>query len=402
MTDLLATPAEPVRRDWRIFFLCFAVAMIDGFDTLLISFIAPTLSGDWNLSDGQLGRLFTAGLIGAAGGAFGSGLMADRFGRKPVLVGCVVLFSLASLACALAQSPATLLALRVIGGLGLGGAIPAIAAMTAETTPAARRSAAVTQMFIGFPAGAVLGGTISAWLVDAEGWRAAFVLGGVLPALLVPVLMRLREPASWTARHAVPERAGGLRDGLAAASLLLWTTAFCVLLLGYFLVSWTPMMLARTGLADSHAALGAVVLNLGGVAGAIVISQAFRRFGAFTPVALALGLGAGLVVLLGRLLHVPALGFGLIFLTGAMVIGAQLNLPTMAAALYPVASRATGVGSTMAVGRIGSIIGPAAGGLLLGLEMERSSLFLIVALPAIAGGLALLMLARFKPRATPA
>lgn len=381
------------------FALCFLVAMIDGFDTLIMSFIAPALATDWSLSDGALGSIFSAGLIGAAGGAFLSGMAADRIGRRPTLLLCVALFTLTAFASAWAQNPAVLIALRVLGGLGLGGAIPAITAMTAETASPEKRSAAVTRMFIGFPAGAVAGGALSAWLVEAYGWRSAFILGGAAPLVLLPFLWAMvKEPEAWAHGHQAPAETGGVFGaGRAPASACLLAAAFLILLLGYFLVSWIPMTLARAGMADGAAALGAVTLNVGGIAGAFLITAAFRRFGPFAPIGVALIAGAALVAILGQVMGMASAAYAMIFLTGAMVIGAQLNLPTMASELFPLTLRATGVGATMAVGRLGSIIGPILGGLLLAQGLAGPQLFLALSIPALLGGVAILLLSRVRP-----
>jgi len=393
--------APDIRKDVgrSTFALCFAVAMIDGFDTLIMSFIAPALATAWRLDDASLGPLFAAGLVGAAIGALASGLLADRIGRRPTLLLCVLVFGVTTLACAAARSVEVLVALRLLGGLGLGGAIPAITALTAEQARPDRRAASVTLMFIGFPVGAVVGGALSAGLVGMAGWPSAFVVGGAAPLVLLPLLWsKIQEPKAWTAVHAgaASPSQGVFDQGRGASGLFLLLAAFLILLLGYFLISWTPMMLSRAGLADGAAALGAVVLNLGGIAGAFLMSRVFVRFGTFRTVAVALGLGALLVAALGRFLHLPVAGFVLIFLTGAMVIGAQLNLPAMAAELFPVRLRGSGVGATMAAGRLGSILGPIAGAALLGIGFERHALFAVVAGAAVIGGAALLAVLRFR------
>lgn len=172
----------------RVLAICFAVAVVDGFDTLVISFIGPAILETWGLSPPQLGRIFGAGLVGAALGGMTAGVVADRLGRKRTLLICILLFAVLTFACAFARTPTELALLRLAGGLGLGGAIPNIVALTAEHASAQRRSASVTLMFIGFPLGAVLGGALTALIIGSHGWRTVFMLGGVLPLLLLPAV----------------------------------------------------------------------------------------------------------------------------------------------------------------------------------------------------------------------
>src|SRR5687768_5111711 len=172
----------------RVFAICFAIAMIDGFDTLVISFIGPAIMDAWQLAPAELGRIFGSGLIGAALGGMTAGVLADRLGRKRTLLISIALFGVLTLACAFARTPTELALLRLAGGLGLGGAIPNIVALTAEHASSQRRSASVTLMFIGFPLGAVVGGALTAAVIGSYGWRAVFVIGGVLPLLLLPAV----------------------------------------------------------------------------------------------------------------------------------------------------------------------------------------------------------------------
>jgi AAHS family 4-hydroxybenzoate transporter-like MFS transporter len=386
----------------RLFWICFAVAAVDGFDTLVVSFIAADFAGEWRLDAGRVGRIFAAGLLGAMVGGIGAGRLADRFGRRPVLVASVVLFAILTLGCALAPGPDALLWLRFAAGLGLGGAIPTITALTAEHMPAERRASLVSRMFLGFPLGAVGGGIICSVLVPALGWRAAFWLGGVLAVALLPLVMRgvaeSRAPAGGPSRGFVASLAAPLAQGRAPAAFLLWLAAFMILLVSYFLINWTPTILSLSGMDAGDAIWGGVLLNLGGVAGALALSLVIDRLGPYRTVGLALALGALFAVLLGRSLGTMALLVPLVIMTGMGVIGGQLNLPAMAAALFPADVRAAGVGWTMGIGRAGSIVGPLAGGWLIDAELGWDVLFLLVAVPTVLAAIALWLASSIAPK----
>ena len=375
----------------RVLAICFAIAMIDGFDTLVVSFIGPAILETWGLSPPELGRIFGAGLVGAALGGMTAGVVADRLGRKRTLLICIGLFAVLTLACAFARTPTELALLRLAGGLGLGGAIPNIVALTAEHASPQRRSALVTLMFIGFPLGAVLGGAVTALIIGSHGWRTVFMLGGVLPLLLLPAV-RWGVPETLVAARHNTQRAGAsivaqFGDGRAPAVVLLWLGVFSIMLLSYFLINWTPTILSLSGIPEQRAIMGAVVLNFGGIIGAALLTTIIDKVGAFRAVALTLIPGTLLVLVMGAASSVPLPLMGLVFLTGACVLGAQLTIPALAARLFPMHVRGTGIGWTMGMGRIGSIIGPTVGGVLVATTPDYGSLFQIAAIPCAIAAL---------------
>jgi AAHS family 4-hydroxybenzoate transporter-like MFS transporter len=381
--------------------ICFAAAMVDGFDTLVVAFIAPALAQTWSLASTQVGAIFGAGLLGAALGGFSIGPAADRYGRKTMLLACIVLFAVFTLACVRADGFRELAVYRFIGGLGLGGAIPNITALTAEHAPEQRRTSLVTTMFVGFPLGAVLGGAVTAFLLTKYDWRAAFWLGGLLPLLLLPaVWLGVPESLRRTdhAAHGGASLSRQWQDGRGVASLLLWLAVFSVMLVSYFLINWTPTVLVDAGFSESRAAMGSVLLNLGGVVGALVIARLVDRRGPFRPVAIALFIGAGCIVGLGRHPGGQWATLALAFVTGAFMLGGQLNIPAMAARLYPPHVRGAGVGWTMGMGRLGSIAGPTIGGALLSAEPPLAFLFLVAAAPAALAGVVIAAVERVRPK----
>ncbi|WP_087723167.1 MFS transporter [Pandoraea sp. PE-S2T-3] len=389
--------ALPVRRIVAITLVCFAVSMIDGFDTLMLSFVAPLLSKSLNIDPASLGRVFGAGFIGTVVGSLIAGPLADRFGRRPTLVAALIMTGVFTLACAWATSATELSILRLLGGLGMGGAIPPVTAITAESAPVRRRSALVILMFIGFPLGAVVGGAISAVLMMRFGWPFVFQMGGAFALLVIlPVLWVLPATAPAGAHKgerpgAVLQRRGMLprvfADGRGVAASALWVGVLATMILSGFLVSFMPTLLHLNGVAPDRAAMGAVTLNIGAIVGALLLSTVVTRAGPFVPVACSFIGGAVLTVVLGNLIGVGHATFGMLFAVGACLVGGQLTFPAIASRLFPTDVRAAGVGATMAIGRLGSIIGPTVGGWLIARQMPLPQLFVFAACLAVIGAL---------------
>src|SRR6266702_4232180 len=254
----------------RLLLTCAAVLFLDGFDTQAIGYVAPALAKEWGLSKGSLGPVFSAGLFGLMIGALVFGPLADRIGRRKIIICSTLAFGIGTLATSVIDDVDSLLAIRFLTGLGLGGAMPNAVAMTSEFSPRRRRATMVMIMFCGFSIGAALGGFLAAALIPQFGWRSVFVVGGVAPLLLVPVLaLRLPESVRFIGPRAVfapatqfvvhePELAGIpvlhlFRDGRTLVTLLLWVVFFMSLLDLYFLSNWLPTVLNDLGATVSEA-----------------------------------------------------------------------------------------------------------------------------------------------------
>ena len=409
--------------------LCFLVVAIDGFDTAAIGFIAPALRAQWGVTPAQLAPLFGAGLFGLMAGAFIFGPLADRWGRKPVLVATTAFFGLATLASAFSASVETLTALRFVTGLGLGGAMPAAITLTSEFCPGRQRSSLVTLMFCGFTIGSAAAGLAASHIVGTFGWQGLLVLGGALPLLLVPALAALlpesprylalrRAPAGRIAavlRRIVPGtdfsavgfvgpgRTKGLpiaqlfQGGLGAGTLLIWTTFFMSLLVFYLLSSWLPLLITTAGFSLANASLMAATLATGGTVGAILIGRLMDRLEPHRVLACAYLLAGAFVMLLGSATAMPWLLVSAIFGAGFGVAGAQVGVNALAAAYYPTAARATGVSWANAVGRIGSVLGSMVGSFLLSLGWDLSTVFTVAAVPAFLAAAAMLAKGMARP-----
>jgi MFS transporter, AAHS family, 4-hydroxybenzoate transporter len=375
--------------------VCFAVSMIDGFDTLMLSFVAPLISHALHIDHATLGVVFGAGFIGTVVGSIAVGPAADRVGRKPMLIAALLLTGLLTLACAFATSAPQLALLRIIGGLGMGGAIPPVAAITAECASSKQRSSFVILMFIGFPLGAVVGGAISSALMAHFGWQIVFLMGGAFAlAVLVPVTWLIpgqEVKSAYRSRGRHASLGAILSDGRAAPAFALWCGVLASMIVSGFLVSFIPTILNLNGVPPARAALGAVVLNVGAIVEALVLSWVVRRREPFRPVAGSFIGGALLTGALGLLVGVGDALFGMLFFVGAFLVGGQLTFPAIASRLFPATVRASGVGWTMAIGRVGSIIGPVLGGSMLAHQVSFDRLFVLAGLLALfaAGGVAL-------------
>lgn len=414
----------------RLLALCFLVVAIDGFDTASIGFIAPALRGEWHLSAAALAPLFGAGLFGLMAGALLLGPLADRHGRKPILILSVAFFGLTSLLSSFATDMTTLLVLRLLTGLGLGGAMPTTITLTSEYCPQARRASLVTLMFCGFTIGSALGGLVAAQLLATVGWRGILLIGGVLPLLLVPALLfLLPESLRWLVLRgrdggAIAARiAGGagavppltvsdaklpgspvsqlFRPGLIGGTLLLWTTFFMSLLIIYLLSSWLPTILNAAGHSLSQASFISSAFQIGGTAGAILLGRWMDRFRPHRVLAVAYGAAALCIAAVGVATdNVPLLVLA-VFGVGFGVSGSQVGANALAAAFYPTTSRATGVSWASAIGRSGSVLGSMVGGALLAAELSNQTIFLLLAVPALLAAAALLAMGRLRGRAGP-
>ena len=410
--------------------LCFLIVAVDGFDTASIGFIAPAIRADWHLTNADLAPLFGAGLVGLMAGAFIFGPLADRFGRKNILVVSILFFGLASLASARSEVLWELAALRFLTGLGLGGAMPNAITLTSEFCPQRRVSFMVTTMFCGFTVGMSLGGLASAWLVEAYGWRSVLLVGGVLPiALAACVALSLPESVRYlvttganaarirailhriapkaelqNATFAVSDRKGThsplahlFRPEFLRHTLLFWLTFFMSLLVLYLLASWLPTVLRGAGLSLSTAALITAMLQGGGTAGAIILGLLMDRLNPYFVLATSYSLACVFIAAIGSLSADPLAAGAAVFCAGFCLSGAQVGVNALIAKFYPTDCRATGVGWANGVGRIGSVVGSVGGASMLAMGWGMPVLFAVIGLPALIAGIAMLWLGFRRP-----
>jgi AAHS family 4-hydroxybenzoate transporter-like MFS transporter len=412
--------------------LCGLVAVLDGFDTQSIGFLAPAIAETLGVPLKSFGPVFVAGLLGLMCGALALGPVADRWGRKWTIVFSTALFGVFSLLTAHATSFNELLLFRFLTGIGLGGAMPNVVALTAEYAPKRLRTVFVSMLFTGMPLGAVLGGLVAAAMLPAWGWQAVFYVGGILPLAATLVLaVKLPESVPFLiARGTDPRRiaaimarvapgfAGGpgvrfipgtaapkgmpvrhlFTEGRALGTILLWVPYFMNLLIIYFVISWLPAVLRQAEMPISTGVTAITLFSLGGIAGSLLQGRAMDAFGAHTVL---FGEFCLTVLLVGSLALLPAshlLLMAVALVLGIAVQGAQAGLNALVAEFYPTAIRSTGVGWALGIGRVGSIVGPVLGGVMLSFEWGLQQIFLAGTIPALCAAVAVLAGLRIRRR----
>jgi AAHS family 4-hydroxybenzoate transporter-like MFS transporter len=402
---------------------------MDGFDTQAIGYVAPAIVQSWKISKVALGPVFSAGLIGALLGALTFSPLADRFGRKPILILCSVLFGCGALATAGAESLTALLILRLITGLGMGGAMPIAIAQTSEFMPARARTLAVTLTYCGFSLGAALGGMAADQLIERFSWQAVFVAGGIpILVLALAMIFWLPESISFLLSHNTTRKRGEaalirlgvdpnnippavhrqtrlsptaavrqlFAEGRTAQTLAIWIIVFMNLMELYFFTSWLPTVIHAAGLTIGTAALVTALFQAGGTVGALIISKLLNNFRKFRVLG-CIYIGAAVFVsAVGYLLASGAALTALITiqiavtLAGACIVGGQIGTIAATSTLYPTSIRSSAVGWALGIGRLGSVIGPFVGSALISAELGNFELFLIGAVPvSIAAAVAL-------------
>ncbi len=402
--------------------LCAFVAMMDGLDLQSIGLAAPAMGGELHIAPQAFGPVFSAALAGLALGAFLFGPVADRAGRKRVLVGATFCFGFFTLATAYAGSLPELLACRFLAGVGLGGAMPSFISLASEYVPKARRAAVVSLLWAGFPLGGVVGGLLGSRIIPAYGWQSIFVVGGVLPILSSMLLaIALPESVSFlvatgkseyrigrTLRRIFPDvsTAGEIRfefvkeigpratlpqlfrSGRAAVTLLLWASFFFAFMILVTNSSWSPILLRRVGIAAEQSALALALFNFGSLFGSAAAGMLLNRFGTLRVLPPTLTLGALAYATVGW--SAPSLDAVMIAqgLFGLLLGCASSGLIALSAIYYPVAIRSTGVGWATGIGRLGSVAGPLAVGQMVGAQWDVPTIFLAVGGSVLIGAAA--------------
>ncbi|MER6287682.1 MFS transporter [Streptomyces sviceus] len=373
--------------------LCWLAVLFDGLDMFIYGSVLPHLleTRTFGLTADQAGDLGSYATFGMLVGALAAGTIADRIGRKRLMVACVTLFSLASGLCAVSESVAVFGLGRTLAGVGLGGLLPTAISMVSDYAPRGRSALVIGLLMTAHHAGGILSAYVAKWLIDPVGWRAAFWVC-VLPLLFAPVLVKLlpeslsflvakgrgEEARALAERHGVEvpvARTGGAADrwtNLAnlfrgnewIQTLLYWVASFGGLLLVYGVATWLPTLMRAEGYELGSALSFVVVFNLGGIVGMLVAGRAADRFGAPRISALWFGLTAAGVFLLSVHMSMTVTMI-VVFLTGVFLNSAQTMIYATVSIRSDADNRATAVGWTSGMGRFGAVFGPWLGGQLL-------------------------------------
>ena len=429
------------RFQWVAVAVCIMLIMLDGFDVLVMAFTAAPISAEWKLSGAELGFLFSAGLFGMAAGSLFLAPWADRFGRQPVILLCLLVITGGMLASAWAQSAAQLGTLRAITGVGIGGMLASVSVITAEYSSNKWRSTAIALQATGYPIGATIGGIIAAVLLAHYGWRSVFIFGGLATAAMIPVVLwRLPESVDFLIakrptnalrrlnallQHMQRSELSQLPDlpvrepgaahagsfsrlftgGMLGSTLLIWGSFFLLMFSFYFALSWTPKLLVSAGLSAQQGITGGVLLNVGGIVGGSVFGLLAARLNLGRLTASCMLLTVLALVAFGYFTSSLTLAFVSAFAIGGFIFGSMAGLYSFAPIVYPAAIRTTGMGWSIGIGRIGAILSPLTAGVLLDRGWSPPHLYYAFALPLLVATVTVLALrrntaaARQRPRA---
>lgn len=403
------------------FVLCGLVATFDGFDTQSMGFIAPAIADSLNIDLNSFGPIFASGLVGVMFGSLLTGPIADRFGRKWPLIASAMLFAAFSALTAQAHTFDVLLVCRFLTGLGLGGAMPNVVAISSEFAPKRIESTVVAGLFCGMPLGALLAGMVASVLIPIWGWRAIFYVGGLIPFCISLLLIaKLPESVQFLAvSRAAPEKIAAIlrrigcdrryadtwatreevrngiavkylfTEGRAVHTILLWIPYFMNLLILYFIMSWLPAILRESGMPFSAGVLTISLFSLGGLVGSAAQGVVMDRYGTFAILLIEFLATTVFIVMIAFMPLSYAVIVPISFVMGWCVQAAQSGLNVLAAEFYPTSIHSTGIGWALGVGRIGSIAGPLLGGVMLTLHWNAHQIFLAGMLPALCCVMAL-------------
>lgn len=436
--DLKATVDNgPMSRfQWLAIGICIVLNMIDGFDVLVMAFTAASVSAEWSLTGAQIGLLLSAGLFGMAAGSLFIAPWADRFGRRPLILFCLVVSGVGMLLSSMSQTPLQLALLRGLTGLGIGGILASSNVIASEYASKRWRGLAVSLQSTGYALGATLGGLLAVWLLTHWGWRSVFLFGGVVTLLVVPLVLlwlpesldfllasrpnnalqrinrlarRLGQPALAQMPAPVVKQAGAptglgrlLSPSMRRTTLLIWLLFFLVMFGFYFIMSWTPKLLVAAGLSAQQGITGGVLLSVGGIFGAALIGGLASRWPLARVLSVFMLITAGLLVLFVGSGSSIAAALGLGLLIGLFSNGCVAGLYALSPVVYDASVRATGVGWGIGIGRIGAILSPIVAGFLLDGGWQPLHLYGVFASVFVVAAGCLLLLKPTSPEAQPA
>lgn len=407
--------------------LCGLTALLDGFDLLAIGVAAPAMAESLRIPPALLGSLFSAALLGLMLGAFALGPVADRIGRRSLLIGATAMFGVFTLSTACAANLQQVIMFRFLAGVGLGGAMPAFISLAAEYTPRSRRRQVIALLWAGFPLGGVVVGMLASWLVPTAGWRVLFFIGGAVPLGLALVLLcllpesiaflgsrgaagpRIRsllsrivpdvtiEPEARISCPAEPLRSGPralFQHGRGRVTVLLWGSYFATFLMLITTTAWAPTLLEQRGLTRAAAAEAVALFAAGSVIGTPLAGVLLARLGTRRLLPIALLSAAATIGALGIVGASATPVLAMMMCAGFCLGIASSGLITLAPLLYPTTIRSTAVGWAMGWGRAGSFAGPLIVGMFVASGWPVAGSFAALGIPGLIGVVLTACLAR--------
>jgi MFS transporter, AAHS family, 4-hydroxybenzoate transporter len=395
----------------RVAVLCALVQMCDGYDLNSVAWAVPSLIHEWHLPPSTFAMAFLWSSIGIMVGALSAGPIGDRFGRRPLLLGSLTLFGIASLLSAVVGTLSVLSLLRFFTGVGIGGGFSGAAALSGDYAPHRLRATMIMATFTGAPIGGFLGGQIVALLLAQWGWRMIFVLGGIFPLAPVPVLVLwLPESPRFlaTKKKLSPRTATLLQrldivsaqsdaigiawenpismlfgQGYALQTVLLWIIFFCSLLNLFLFAYWMPTVLNLIGVSPAQAVSMASLRELGAIFAVLYLGLAIDRIGPERALAIHYAAGAVFIAMIALFALPYFVLCVVIFLAGMTIIGSQNGVNGACGKLYPARMRTSGIGWALGIGRLGGLVAPILGGYLLAIGLPPTRMFLVAGLFAL-------------------
>jgi MFS transporter, AAHS family, benzoate transport protein len=407
-----------------LFIWSFMIILFDGYDLSVYGTAVPKIMEQWNLSPVEVGTMGSYGLFGMMFGAIIFGILADRIGRKKVILINVLLFSAFTVLCAFADSSTSFSIFRFFAGLGLGGIMPNIAALTMDYAPKSMRIRLVSLTLVSFAVGGALAPTVGVLLISKFGWESVFIVAG-LPILALPFMMKqLPESTSYLIRTGNKEKlfatlakvnptftfnsndeieevkttvtkvpvAGLFKEHRALSTVMFWLAFFCALLMVYGLNTWLPKLMIQAGYGFNSSLTFLIALQGGAVIGILALSHLCEKFGSkkvLIPTYIAGAIALSLLGFGGNTIIV----FLLVMIAGAATTGAQVLIQAYVTSYYPAQIRSTGIGVASGVGRLGGMIGPILGGFLLTFTLPNYMNFMVFALAGVIAAIALAIIA---------
>lgn len=407
---------------WLILFITGLIIIFDGYDLIIYGVVLPKIMAEWEMDAITAGALGSYALFGMMFGAFIFGSLADKFGRKKLIIFCLLLFSIVTFFNGFASNPTEFGIYRFIAGLGIGGVMPNAVALISEYAPKRMRSMLITIMFSGYAVGGMVAAGLGIWLIPQFGWSSVFFVG-IIPVILLPIfIMLLPDSPAFLIKYGkqktlvkvanalnpegkytvddtfiMPEhhKENGhftdlFKEDRLLSTIMFWLTFFCCLLMVYAMTGWLPKLMMKAGFPLGSSLTFLMVLSIGSIIGALLGGYLADKFNPQSILMIFFVLAAISITLLGQLDSFLLLNI-FVAITGATTIGTQIILYAYVAQYYPSTVKGTGIGWASAIGRTGAIFGPMLGGVLVAANVSLTTNFIAFAIPAIVAFVAISM-----------